>query len=236
MIRGRLHRHRDADDGKRADGDVIEGDVVEIEASALAGVFAAPKWLRDLGWMAWLLVGVAAFLAGAVWLLALTQTIVLPVITAAILATVLSPVMRWLERHRVGRGLGTAIVFVSLVVLGVLVVLVVVGGISSQSGDLTANLHERRRQDRGLARGPGREPELRRGRQGGCEFVAERCLPRPDQRRQHRYRRARGVGDVPVLHGAQPRLPAQGRTDDQGAGASVTSASRSRSRTRSRAV
>ena len=73
MIRGRLHRHRDGGDHERADG-----DVVEIEPGALAGVFAAPRWLRDLGWMSWLLVGVAAFIAGAVWLLALTQTIVLP--------------------------------------------------------------------------------------------------------------------------------------------------------------
>ncbi len=81
MIRGRLHRHRDGGDRERADGDVIE-----IAPGALTGVFAAPRWLRDLGWMSWLLVGVAAFLAGSVWLLALTQTIVLPVIVAAILA------------------------------------------------------------------------------------------------------------------------------------------------------
>ena len=59
----------------------------------------------------WLLVGVAAFLAGAIWLLALTQTIVLPVVMAAILAAVLSPVIGWLERRRVPRWLGTVIVF-----------------------------------------------------------------------------------------------------------------------------
>ncbi len=49
-------------------------------------MFAAPRWLRDLGVMAWLLVGVTALLAGPVWLLSLTQTIVIPVVTAAILA------------------------------------------------------------------------------------------------------------------------------------------------------
>ena len=65
--------------------------------------------------MSWLLVGVGAFLVGAIWLLALTQTIVLPVVAATIIAAVLSPVMGWLERHRVGRGLGTAIVLLSLV-------------------------------------------------------------------------------------------------------------------------
>ena len=90
--------------------------------------------------MSWLLVGVAAFLVGAVWLLALTQTIVLPVIAAAIIAAVLSPVMGWLERHGVGRGLGTVILLLSLVVLGVLVVVAVMAGISSQTDDLTAHV------------------------------------------------------------------------------------------------
>ena len=140
MIRARLRRHRDGEDHTRADGDVADGDVVEIEPGALAGVFAAPRWLRDLGWMSWLLVGVAAFLVGAVWLLALTQTIVLPVVAAAIIAAVLSPVMGWLERHGVGRGLGTVIVLLSVVLLGVVVVVAVIAGISSQTDELTANL------------------------------------------------------------------------------------------------
>jgi hypothetical protein len=39
---------------------------------ALAGVFAAPAWLRDLGVAAWLLVGVTMLLVGAIWLLSLT--------------------------------------------------------------------------------------------------------------------------------------------------------------------
>ena len=140
MMPGRLRRHRDRGDPERANGDVADGDIVEIEPSAFAGVFAAPRWLRDLGWMSWLLVGVAAFLVGAVWLLALTQTIVLPVIAAAIIAAVLSPVMGWLERHGVGRGLGTVILLLSLVVLGVLVVVAVMAGISSQTDDLTAHV------------------------------------------------------------------------------------------------
>ena len=140
MIRGRLRRHRDGGDVGRANGDVADGDVVEIEPAALAGVFAAPRWLRDLGWMTWLLVGVAAFLVGAVWLLALTQAIVMPVIAAAIMAAVLSPVMGWLERRGVRRGLGTLIVLLGIVVLGLVVFVAVMAGISSQTDDLTANL------------------------------------------------------------------------------------------------
>ena len=182
MIRARLRRHRDGEDHTRADGDVADGDVVEIEPGALAGVFAAPRWLRDLGWMAWLLVGVAAFLVGAVWLLALTQTIVLPVVAAAIIAAVLSPVMGWLERHGVGRGLGTAIVLLSVVAARRR------GRRGGDRGHLEPDRRadrqspRRRGRDRGLARGPGRDSELGRGRQGGCELLAQRRLPRPDRR------------------------------------------------------
>ena len=41
-------------------------------------VRAAPGWLRDLGITSWLLVGVTLLLVGAVWLLALTNAIVMP--------------------------------------------------------------------------------------------------------------------------------------------------------------
>lgn len=134
MMRGRLRRHG----GERT----AEPEYVEIEPSELAGVFAAPKWLRDLGLMAWLLVGVAAALAGAVTLLALTQTIVIPVITAAIIAAVLSPVVDWLERRGVSRLLGTGLVFLAVIVLGAALTVVVIGGVANQADGLTSNLQQ----------------------------------------------------------------------------------------------
>src|SRR5256885_13489921 len=76
-------------------------DPVEIDADELSGVFNAPRWLRDLGFTSWLLVGVAALLVGAVWLLSLTEAIVMPLITATIIASVLSPVVGALERRHV---------------------------------------------------------------------------------------------------------------------------------------
>ena len=78
--------------------------VKEIDPAELRGLFRAPGWLRDLGVASWLLIGVLLFLAGMVWLLALTETIVLPVLTASILAAVASPLVAWLARHRVPRG------------------------------------------------------------------------------------------------------------------------------------
>src|SRR4029453_4721269 len=65
-----------------------------VEAGQLATVFAAPRWLRDLGRTSWLLVGLFLLLAGVVWLLGTTQTIVGPVIAGTIVAAVTAPVVR----------------------------------------------------------------------------------------------------------------------------------------------
>jgi predicted PurR-regulated permease PerM len=137
MIRGRLRRHGGEPSEPRG-----ESEYVEIEPSELAGVFSAPRWLRDLGVMAWLLVGVAAALVGAVWLLTLTQTIVIPVVTAGILAAVLSPAVSWLERRRIPRGAGTVIVFLLLCALGALVIVLVIAGVTNEAGNLTSNLQK----------------------------------------------------------------------------------------------
>jgi predicted PurR-regulated permease PerM len=135
LIRGRLRR------GKPGSGPQHDtAEYVEIDPGELAGIFAAPQWLRDVGLMAWLLVGVAAALVGAIWLLTLTQTIVLPVITAGILAAVLSPLVGYLERHHVRRGAGTAIVFVLVVVAGAAVTVTVIGGIAGESGGINSHL------------------------------------------------------------------------------------------------
>ena len=115
-------------------------DVVPIGSGELAAALAAPRWLRDFGASAWLLVGVALLLAGAAWLLAITQVIVAPVVTAAIVAAVLSPVVGALERHRIRRGFGTTIVFLAIFALGALLVLAVLAGVSSQGDSLNANL------------------------------------------------------------------------------------------------
>lgn len=138
MIRARLRRHGDAADAETGG----EAEFVEIDTSGLSGVFAAPRWLRDAGFTAWLLVGVALLVAGSIALLSLTYTIVLPVLAASVIAAVGAPVVAWLARHRVPRGLGAALLLLALVVLGVGVVVVVVGGIVGQSGDIGGHLSD----------------------------------------------------------------------------------------------
>jgi putative heme transporter len=109
-------------------------------AHGLSGLLAAPGWLRDLGQSAWLAVGVTLFVAGAVWILSVTQTIVTPVITAAVVAAVISPLLRRLTRRRVPRAAAAALLLVAMVLLGAAVVYIVLAGITSQLDGLSAYL------------------------------------------------------------------------------------------------
>jgi len=134
-----------------------EEEVVELEPGALSGIFAAPKWLRDLGFSAWLLVGAGAALVGTIWLLSLTETIVMPLITAGIIASVAGPLVGWLRRQGVPRGIGAALVLLAIVLIGLGVGLIVLTGIASEADSLSARLQEAVREIESWARGLGVE-------------------------------------------------------------------------------
>jgi putative heme transporter len=106
------------------------------------GQFAAPTWLRNMGFSSWLLVGFVLVIVGVIWLLDQTSTIVMPVLLAAVLGAVAGPGVGWLERHRVPRVGGAILVLLGLVAIGVLIFSLVVGGISAQSGDISAKLNQ----------------------------------------------------------------------------------------------
>ena len=116
--------------------------VVQIDATSLSRVFSAPMWLRDLGLLAWFLVGVALLLVGAVWLLGLTSTIVVPVTLGAILATVAGPLVTALQRRRVPRAAGAALVLLLILVITGAIALMVFGGIYEQSAQIKAAANE----------------------------------------------------------------------------------------------
>lgn len=116
--------------------------VIEVQPGELSGIFAAPKWMRDLGFSSWLLVGVGAALIGAIWLLAQTETIVMPVIVAGIIASVTAPLVDWLRGHGVPRGIGAVLVFLLIVAVAAGVGLIVMSGIASQADSLSQRLRE----------------------------------------------------------------------------------------------
>jgi predicted PurR-regulated permease PerM len=133
----RFTRHREHKDGRvavRADGTEI--GVVQLDA--LSTAFSPPRWLRDLGRASWLLVGVFALLAGLIWLLAETYTIVGPVVAAMIVATVAMPLVARLSQH-MPRAAAAGVVLLSLVAIGVFIVILVIGGITGQEGDIAKN-------------------------------------------------------------------------------------------------
>jgi putative heme transporter len=135
FFRGRLRRP-----GQESSGG--EEEFIEFEPGELSGIFAAPKWMRDLGFSAWLLVGAAAALVGAIWLLSLTQTIVMPVITAGIIASVTAPLVDRLNRLGVPRGIGAVLVFLAIILIGLGVGLMIMTGIASQADTLSSRLQE----------------------------------------------------------------------------------------------
>jgi putative heme transporter len=103
---------------------------------------SAPTWLRDLGFSSWLLAGFVLIILGVIWLLDQTSTIVMPVIAAAVLGAVAGPAVGKLEGHGVPRIGGAILVLLGLVAIGVLIFLLVFGGISANSGDISAKLNQ----------------------------------------------------------------------------------------------
>ena len=77
---------------------------------------------------------------GLTWVLGVTSTIVEPVVTGGVVATVASPAVSWLHRHRVPRALGALIVLLALAALGVVILLLVLGGIVGESGKISAQI------------------------------------------------------------------------------------------------
>ena len=137
MIRARLRRRR-----KEAPQEPAQDELVEIDAAELSGVFAVPSWLRDIGLAAWLLVGVTLLMVGIVWILSLTNVIVTPVLTAAVVAAVASPLVGWLRRRGLPRSLSSALLLLGVVTLGVVVVVVIIAGVTSQSTGIAHQLSE----------------------------------------------------------------------------------------------
>jgi putative heme transporter len=136
-MRWRLQRRQGDEQGRPAQGD----EFFEVDVTGLSGLFAAPTWLRDFGITAWLLVGMTVLLAGIVWLLSVTETIVMPVLTAGIVAAVSAPVVGWLQDRRVPRGVASALVLLALVAIGAGVMLAILVGVGSESSHLSSHLH-----------------------------------------------------------------------------------------------
>ena len=101
-----------------------------------------PGWLRRWGVGAWLVVGMVLVIVGAVWVLALTKSIVGPLIFGAVVGAVAGVLVDRMENRGVPRAAGAGIVMLGLVLVGVLVVGLVLGGITSQASHVNGELSD----------------------------------------------------------------------------------------------
>ena len=142
MSFSRWRRHGDAAPsppaGEAADAGADDAGPA-IDRAQLANLFEAPVWLRRLGIQAWLLVGVAVLLVGLVWILGLTATIVMPVVTGGVIAAVASPGVAALQRRGVPRIGGAAVILLALMGVAVVVIALVLGGIVAQSSEIKSS-------------------------------------------------------------------------------------------------
>jgi putative heme transporter len=130
LIRGRLRGRR------RDDDESPEDEFVEIDPAELTGLFAAPQWLRDAGFTAWLLVGVVLLIVGVVWLLSLTHVIFVPLVVAVVIGAVAGQLVGWMKRHGIPRGVGAALVLLGVVAAGCLAGYLVLRGVASETASI----------------------------------------------------------------------------------------------------
>jgi putative heme transporter len=107
-----------------------------VSAGQLTRLFAPPEWLRDLGLLAWFLVGVGLVLVGTIWILDTISTILVPVLAGTIVAAVAGPLVEALQSRGVPRAAGALLVLLLLLALGAVVLLLVLGGIVEQGDQI----------------------------------------------------------------------------------------------------
>lgn len=112
----------------------------ELADRPLGSLLAPPEWLRHLGMTSWMVAGIALVTTAAIGLAALTQTIVMPVVAAAVIAAVASPVVGWLQRHGVSRAIAAILLLLAVMLIAVGVAVLVIGAVLSESGALSTHL------------------------------------------------------------------------------------------------
>ena len=145
-------------------------------------------WLRDVGVTAWLLVGMGLLVVGLVSLLALTNSIVVPLIAAGVIAAVAAPLVAWLQRHHVPRPLAAILLLVAFILLGALVVYVVVAGITSQTGDLKSHLGDAKNTIQGWLKDLGVDPSTANDAKQEASSAASDNRQRPAERARGGHR------------------------------------------------
>lgn len=112
-------------------------EIEPVDPDELLHMFAAPTWLRDLGRMSWLIVGVGIVVVGALLLAAKASSIVGPVLAAGVVSAVAGPPVSWMHRRwRLPRAAGAGLVLLGLLAAGILIALMVASGITGSADEI----------------------------------------------------------------------------------------------------
>jgi predicted PurR-regulated permease PerM len=114
-----------------------QSSLTREDLAGLSTSFAPGRLTRDLGRTSWFLIGIFGLVVGLLLLLAKAETIVGPVVVASVVAAVSAPLVSRLAHRRVPRAAGAALVLLGLVALAVAIVLLVIGGITSQGSAIS---------------------------------------------------------------------------------------------------
>ena len=165
-------------------------------------------WLRDLGLLAWFLVGVAVLLVGLVVAARPDLDDHRAGRVGAILATVAGPLVTNLQRRRVPRAAGAALVLLGMLIVAAVIALMVFAGLFEQSDQIKAAANEAVDRIQGWMNDAGA---------GGTSSTAERRRARrsrpgsPCSRASPRESRAGVARLLPDVHRLLDLLPVQGR-------------------------
>jgi putative heme transporter len=101
---------------------------------------AIPIGVRIAGAWSWRVIGVIALIGVFVWLIIQLHIVVVPVLVAALLSGLLTPIKNWLVRHRMPKGLAVVITFLGMLVVIVGLILLVVFTVRSGLPDFEKHI------------------------------------------------------------------------------------------------
>lgn len=117
------------------------GDRDQRSSSALWSP-GVPRWLRSLGTISWLAVGIAGAAAIVAWLFSQLAGVLIPLILACAIGVVAYPLVERMERVRIPRRLGAVITLLLLAAIIVLVVWIVVYGVVAKWPQIQGSIQQ----------------------------------------------------------------------------------------------
>ena len=120
---------------EKATSDDAPREAVNAEQELPLGMRVAAAW-------SWRLILIGLACAGALWLIVQVRIIVIPLLVAILLTALLTPIVRWFERHGAPRWLGVITALIAFIACVAVLVALIVTQLRKGFGDLAARTEE----------------------------------------------------------------------------------------------